>query len=76
MIALVRAVTAAATAAGSMSSEPGSTSAKRGVAPTYRTAFAVATNVIGVVIASSPGPRPAAAAAPCSAAVPELKATA
>ena len=34
-----------------MSSEPGSTSANRGVAPVYRTAFALATNVIGVVIA-------------------------
>src|SRR6476659_2645350 len=38
--------------------------------------FAVAANVIGVVTASSPGPRPAATAAPWSAAVPELNATA
>ena len=38
--------------------------------------MAVAANVIGVVIASSPGPSPAATAAPCSAAVPELNATA
>ncbi len=45
-------------------------------APVYRTAFALATKVIGVVIASSPGPRPATAAAPWSAAVPELNATA
>ena len=46
------------------------------LAPAYRTALALATNVIGVVIASSPGPRPATAAAPWSAAVPELNATA
>src|SRR6476646_11720272 len=38
--------------------------------------LAVAANVIGVVTASSPGPSPAATAAPWSAAVPELKATA
>src|SRR5713101_1707003 len=36
----------------------------------------VAQNVMGVVIASSPGPSPAANAAPCKAAVPELKLTA
>ena len=36
----------------------------------------MAANVIGVVIASSPGPRPAATAAPWSAAVPEENATA
>ena len=55
---------------------PGATSANRTSAPAYRTAFAVATNVIGVVTASSPGPRPAATVAPWSAAVPEEKATA
>src|SRR5262245_24253123 len=38
--------------------------------------FAVAANVIGVVIASSPPFNPAANAAPCKAAVPELKLTA
>src|SRR5208337_1704657 len=38
--------------------------------------LAVAQNVMGVVIASSPGPSPAANAAPCKAAVPELKLTA
>src|ERR1700728_136646 len=38
--------------------------------------FAVAQKVIGVVMASSPGPKPAANAAPCNAAVPELKLTA
>src|SRR5208282_3722381 len=36
----------------------------------------VAQKVMGVVIASSPGPSPAAKAAPCNAAVPELKLTA
>src|SRR5450759_41759 len=38
--------------------------------------LAVAQKVMGVVIASSPGPSPAANAAPCNAAVPELKLTA
>jgi hypothetical protein len=38
--------------------------------------LAVAQNVNGVVIASSPGPMHAANAAPCRAAVPELKLTA
>ena len=37
---------------------------------------AVATNVIGVQTTSSPGPIPAAAYATCSAAVPEVTATA
>ena len=50
----------AATAPGSMSKVPGTTSANRASAPAYRTAFAVATNVSGDVIASSPGRRPAA----------------
>jgi hypothetical protein len=59
-----------------MSSVSGSTSAKRGSAPTYSTALAVAANVTGVVIASSPRPRPAEAVAPCRAAVPELNAIA
>src|SRR5713101_161653 len=43
---------------------------KTGVAPWYNTQFAVAANVIGVVMASSPGLSPAAKAAPCNAAVP------
>ncbi len=51
-------------------------SAKRGSAPTYSAALAVATKVIGVVRTSSPGPSPAAAIAPWSAAVPDEKATA
>src|ERR1700733_15534069 len=52
------------------------TSAKTGRAPWYSTQFAVAAKVSGEVIASSPGFNPAANAAPCRAAVPELKATA
>jgi hypothetical protein len=67
---------AASTRSGRTSSVAGSTSANRGSAPAYSTQFAVAAKVIGVVIASSPGPRPAATAAPWSAAVPELNATA
>ena len=59
-----------------MISVPGSMSAKRTSAPVYRTQLAVAAKVIGVVTASSPGPRPAAAAAPWRAAVPDEKATA
>ena len=69
-------VIAASTRSGRINSVPGSTSANRTSAPVYRTAFAVATNVMGVVMASSPGPRPAASAAPCRAAVPDENATA
>src|SRR6266853_5910873 len=49
------------------------TSANTGVAPWYKIQLADAQKVMGVVIAISPGPSPAANAAPCSAAVPELK---
>ena len=45
-------------------------SAKTGVAPAYRTAFAVATKVSDGTITSSPGPRPAARHIRCRAAVP------
>ena len=45
-------------------------SAKTGRAPTNSAQLAEATKLIGVVSISSPGPSPAAAAAPCSAAVP------
>ena len=55
MIALVRGVTAASTAAGSMFWS-GSTSAKIGVAPTATIAAVEATNEFGGVITSSPGP--------------------
>jgi len=44
--------------------------------PWWSTQFAVAAKLIGEVIASSPGFKPAANAAPCRAAVPELRATA
>src|ERR1039458_10155324 len=64
------------TAPGSRFSVSGETSANTGVAPWYKMQLAVAQKVMGVVIASSPGPRPAANAAPCNAAVPELKLTA
>ncbi len=58
-IARVRSVIAASTAAGSMLSVTGSTSAKTGVAPSRMKQFADATNDSGDVIASSPGPSPA-----------------
>ena len=54
----------------------GSTSTKTGTAPTWVMTFAVATNVSGVVITSSPGPTPAAIRARCSAAVAEFTDTA
>ncbi len=70
MIAFVRSVTASATAAGSMFRSPSRTSTKTGVAPVWTITFAVAGQVIGVVITSSPGPIPSATSARCSAAVP------
>ena len=75
-IAFVRSVIAASTAAGSRFSVRGSTSAKTGVAPSTTKQFADATNENGEVIASSPGPRPAARARRCSPAVPLESATA
>src|ERR1019366_6058561 len=72
MMALVRAETLLETSLGSMFSVSGETSANTGVAPWYKMQLAVAQNVIGVVMASSPGPSPAANAAPCKAPVPEL----
>ena len=56
MIAFVRSVTAAATSSGSMLRSPARTSTKTGVAPVWTITFAVAGQVIGVVITSSPGP--------------------
>src|ERR1017187_1643050 len=64
------------TSPGSRFSVSDETSANTGVAPWYKMQLAVAQKVRGVVIASSPGPSPAANAAPCKAAVPELKLTA
>src|SRR5450755_3898217 len=72
-MALVRELIFLETSAGSRFSVSGETSAKTGVAPWYKTQLAVAQKVRGVVIASSPGPKPAANAAPWRAAVPELK---
>src|SRR5260370_24182371 len=76
MMALVREESFLETSLGSRFSVSGETSANTGVAPWYKMQLAVAQDVIGVVMASSPGPRPAANAAPCNAAVPELKLTA
>src|SRR5260370_35411264 len=76
MMALVGEESFLETCLGLRCSLSGETSANTGVAPWYKMQLAVAQNVIGVVIASSPGPRPAANAAPCNAAVPELKLTA
>src|ERR1035441_727512 len=64
------------TSPGSRFSVSGETSANTGVAPWYKMQLVVAQKVMGVVIASSPVPSPAANAAPCNAAVPELKLTA
>ena len=58
-MAFVRGVIAASTAAGSMFSVDGSTSAKTGNAPSRMKQFADATNDSGDVITSSPGPNPA-----------------
>src|SRR4029077_9641633 len=48
---------------------------KTGVAPAWTITFAVAGQVIGVVITSSPGPTPTAGSARWSAAVPEATAS-
>src|SRR5271154_2449205 len=76
MMAFVLEVIFVETSAGSRFSVSGETSANTGVAPWYKTQLAVAQKVMGVVIASSPGSSLAAKAAPCNAAVPELKLTA
>src|SRR3989304_10028562 len=75
-MALVREVMAASTARGSMLPVPWSTSTNTGRAPRWSAALAVAAKVKGEVTPSSPGPTPIAAYATCSAAVPELTATA
>ena len=56
MIAFVRGVIAASMSAGSMFRSSAFTSTKTGVAPQWTTTFAVAGQVIGVVMTSSPGP--------------------
>src|SRR4029077_14901427 len=73
MMALVLEVSFLETSRGSTFNVSGETSANTGVAPWYKMQLAVAQKVMGVVIASSPGPSQAANAAPCNAAVPELK---
>ena len=50
---------------------PSRTSANTGVAPEWTITFAVAGQVIGLVITSSPGPIPSASRERCIAAVPE-----
>jgi hypothetical protein len=54
----------------------GSISTSAGEAPTWRAQLALAMKVRAEVATVSPGPRPAAVAAACNAAVPLLKATA
>src|SRR3954463_11458668 len=74
-IAFVRPVTAAAASSGSMLRSFSRTSTKTGVAPVWTMTFAVAGQVIGVVITSSPGPTPSATSDRWSAAVPEASAS-
>src|SRR5205085_5931978 len=74
-IAFVRSVTASATRAGSTFRSESRTSAKTGFAPAWTITFAVAGQVIGLVITSSPGPTPSASSARWSAAVPDESAT-
>jgi hypothetical protein len=71
---LVRGVIAASICSRSMLRVTGSMSTSTGVAPTSRITLAVATQVSGVLITSSPGPTPARRSATSSVAVPELKA--
>src|SRR5438034_4505183 len=54
----------------------GSTTTNTGLAPAYSIAAAVATNVSGTVMTSSPGATPEATSARCSALVPEFTPTA
>ena len=75
MIAFVRSPAIADAAEQSRFQVSGSMSAKRAVAPRYSAQFVEAANVIGEPMTSSPGPTPAANAAPCRAAVPLEKAT-
>src|SRR5437773_9683422 len=75
-MARVRGEIAAATRSGSMLSVSAVTSASTGRAPTCSITFTEATNVVGVVITSSPGPIPRVTSAVWSAAVEELSARA
>ena len=71
MIAFVFGVIAASIAFGQILNVRGSISTKTGMAPTYLIASAVAINVNGVVMTSSPSPMPSAINAKCRASVPE-----
>src|SRR5262245_21690486 len=74
-IAFVLSVISSGTRSGSIFRSESRTSAKTGVAPAWTITLAVAGQVIGVVITSSPGPTPTASSARCSAAVPEATAS-
>src|SRR6476469_7590107 len=74
-MAAVFVLIAAATASGSSNAVSGSTSASTGRAPQATTASAVAKNVLGGRITSSPRPMPAAASISVNAAVPEATPT-
>jgi hypothetical protein len=76
MIARVRSDTAAPTDAAVTIPESGSTSANTGIAPWYRIGVTAPMSVIAVVTISSPGSGSTTATAACTAAVPELHATA
>src|SRR4051794_37019120 len=76
MIAFVRDPTSSATRSGSMFRSESRMSAKTGVAPVWTITFAVAGQVSGVVITSSPGPIPSPTSARCIAAVPDETASA
>src|SRR5919108_216369 len=75
-IAFVRSVTAAAACSESMLRSESRTSTNTGLAPVWTITFAVAGQVIGVVITSSPGPTSRATSARCIAAVPDETASA
>src|SRR5581483_2055018 len=70
MMPFVRGVNAVSTPSGSRHHVERSMSTNTGFAPTYRTAFAVATYVSDGTMTSSPGPAPSASKARWSAAVP------
>ena len=73
---LVRSVTSAPRRAGSRLAVSSARRRRRPtVAPSSDGSVAVATNVMGVVTTSSPGPTPSAAYAMCSAAVPDVTLT-
>ncbi len=76
MIAFVRSVMSSATWSGSMFRSESRTSAKTGVAPAWTITFAVAGQVIGLVITSSPGSTPTASKERWRAAVPDATASA